>query len=205
MLMCSWCCATLSAAQLQFAAQTIELTPAFGTQNVQARFTFHNAGSTPLTITDIEASCGCTTTALEKLTYQPNERGEIAVEFDTEGLGGLQDKTFQVFYDKGAMILLRLRVTLAEAPSISPTFLFWNVGDPNNEKVATMTFPKDVNEHPTEVVASSTVLTGKLYNRDDGTWVIAVTPTATTEATNVAFTIRTNLGRTLRVFGSVRK
>ena len=103
------------------------------------------------------------------------------------------------------MILLRLRAQLAEAPTVSPTFLYWTVGGPNNEQVATFTFPTGVNESPIEVVASSTAITGKLYHHDDGTWVIAVNPAATTEATNVMFTIRTDLGRTMRVFGSVRK
>jgi len=205
LLICCLGCGPLFAAQLQFTAETIDITPTPGAKTLSARFAFHNAGSTTLTISNIDASCGCTTTTLEKKTYQANERGEIEVEFDLTGLGGLQDKTIQVFYDQGPMILLHLRALLAESPSVSPTFLYWTVGGPNNEQVATFTFPTGVNESPIEVVASSAAITGKLYHHDDGTWVIAVNPASTTEATNVMFTIRTDLGRTMRVFGSVRK
>ena len=205
LFVCCLGCCPLFAAQLQFTAETIDLTPTPGAKSVSARFAFHNTGSTTITITDIDASCGCTTTTLEKKSYEPNERGEIAVEFDLTGLGGLQDKTIQVYYDQGAMIMLRLRAQLSEAPTVSPTFLYWTVGGPNNEQVATFTFPTGVNESPIEIVASSTAITGKLYHRDDGTWVIAVNPTSTSEATNVMFTIRTDLGRTMRVFASVRK
>ena len=205
LFLCCLGCGWLSAAQLEFVAETIEVTPTPGAKTLSARFAFHNAGNTTLTISSIETSCGCTTTTLDKKTYAANEHGEIAVEFDTTGLGGLQDKTIQVFYDQGPMILLHLRALLAESPSVNPTFLYWTIGESPKEQVATFTFPTGVNERPIQVVASSPAVTGTLHHHDDGTWVIAVNPASTSEATNVMLTIHTDLGRTMRVFASVRK
>ncbi len=204
----SWCCccaASLSAAQLQFTTEKLDLKPSKDETTITAKFSFQNTGSDALTITKLEPSCGCLSADIEKMTFAAGERGEIDISFDTADLGGLQQKSIQIYYDKGAMILLHVNVNLADLPSISPTFLYWNIGDPATEKVATFTMPKDIGEYPTEVIASSTAVSGKLYHHDDGTWVISVTPTATTEATNVMLKINTNLGHTLRIFASIRK
>jgi hypothetical protein len=205
LLLCLWMVSCVEAAQLQFSTVTLELRPTAGDSVITAHYTFHNSGTEPLTITKVDPSCGCTTTTLARTTYQADERGELLVAFDTTGLGGVQEKTIQVYYDKGAMILLHLRAILAEAPSVSPTFLYWQVGADPAEQVAKFSFPPEVNEYPTEVVASSSAITGTLHHHDDGSWVIAVTPTSTAEMTNVMLKINTNLGRTMRIFGSVRK
>jgi len=47
------------------------------------RFAFVNAGTRPLTITELKASCGCMTPTLAHRTYQPGERGEISFEVNT--------------------------------------------------------------------------------------------------------------------------
>ncbi|HEX3134093.1 MAG TPA: DUF1573 domain-containing protein [Planctomycetota bacterium] len=195
--------AALPAADLLFDQETLTITPKAGDDRAIVAFPFRNAGTQVLTISKLEASCGCTTVDLEKLTYQPKEKGEITVIFDLDGLSGLQEKSIQVFYDRGAMILLHLKALMAEAPTIAPTFLTWKVGAAATEQVAVITMPKGVIEHVTEITSSSPAITGKIFPHDDDTYALAVTPTSTTEATNVMLTVRTDLGRTLRVFASV--
>jgi len=193
----------LPAADLSFEQETLSITPKAGEDRAIVRFPFRNAGTQALTITKLDASCGCTTVDLEKRTYQPGEQGELAVIFDLNGLAGLQEKSIQVYHDRGAMILLHLKALLVEAPTIAPAFLTWKVGAPATEQVAIITMPKGVIERAVEVAASSPAISAKLYARDDDTYALAVIPTSTAEATNVMFTVKTDLGRTLRMFASV--
>jgi Protein of unknown function (DUF1573) len=194
--------AAASAADLAFTQTTISLTPKPGSEREIVTFPFSNTGTQAFTITQIDTTCGCTTVDLEKRTYQPGEKGEITVIFDLNGLAGLQEKTIQVYYDRGAMIMLNLKALLAEAPTVAPTFLTWKVGAASDEQVAVVTMPAGVSERVTGVTTSSPEMTATLYPRDLD-YAIAVKPASTAGATNVMITIRTDLGRTLRVFASV--
>jgi hypothetical protein len=192
----------LDAADLVFERETISLTPKPGSEREIVSFPFRNAGTRPLTIDRLDASCGCTTVDLEKRTYQPGEAGELSVIFDLNGLSGRQDKTIQVYHDRGPMVLLTISALLAEAPTIAPSFLTWKIGAATDEQVAVVTLPDGVQERVTEVTTSSKDVTATLYPRDRD-YAIAVKPVSTAAATNVMITVRTDLGRTLRVFASV--
>ena len=191
-----------SAADLAFDKTTVSVTPKPGSEREIVTFPFSNTGSQAFTITQIEAACGCTAVDLEKRTYQPGEKGEVTVIFDLNGLAGVQDKTIQIYYDRGAMIMLTIKALLAEAPTVAPTFLTWKVGAAPDEQVAVVTMPAGVTERVTEVTSSSPDVTATLYPRDLD-YAITVKPKSTAGATNVMITIRTDLGRTVRVFASV--
>jgi hypothetical protein len=51
-------------------------------------FHFKNIGKSTLIISDIETSCGCTTTIPLKKPIEPGENGEIAISFDTTHKSG---------------------------------------------------------------------------------------------------------------------
>ena len=194
--------AVLPGADLVFEQETITITPKAGDDRAIVTFPFRNAGIQTLTITQIDASCGCTNVDLDKRIYQPGEKGELPVIFDLNGLSGLQEKSIQVYYDRGAMILLHVKALLAEAPTIAPTFLTWKVGAPATEQVAVVTLPTGVVERVTEVTTSSPEVTATLYPRDQD-YAITVKPASTATATNVMITVKTDLGRSMRVFASV--
>ncbi len=191
------------AADLAFDHETISITPKTGEDTVTARYTFTNTGTAPLTITALEASCGCTAVDLEKRIYQPGEKGEITAVLDLDGLSGAQDKTVQVIHDRGAMILLHLKVNLPEAPTITPTFLTWKVGEAATAQIAVITMAEGVTERAVAVTTTSPDVTGSLAARADGTWTLTVTPASTAASTNVMLKVTTDLGHTLRVFASV--
>lgn len=191
------------AADLAFDHETISVTPKAGEDSVVARYAFTNAGTVALTVTSLDASCGCTTVDLEKRVYQPGEKGEIAVILDLDGLSGAQDKTVQVSHDRGAMILLHLKVQLPEAPTVSPTFLSWKVGYAATPQVAVITMADGVVERAVAVTTTSPDVVGTLAARADGTWTLTVTPASTAASTNVMLKVTTDLGHTLRVFASV--
>ena len=63
----------------------------FGTvkqgEKVTHDFTFKNTGTQPLIISDVQASCGCTTPEYTKTPVNPGEEGVIKVVYNTTGQG----------------------------------------------------------------------------------------------------------------------
>jgi len=59
-------------------------------------FEFTNIGDSPLVITDIKASCGCTVPKIPKEPILPGEKGKIEVSYDTNRIGGFS-KIITVF------------------------------------------------------------------------------------------------------------
>jgi hypothetical protein len=65
---------------------------------VEYIFRFTNKGNQTLHIEKVQASCGCTGTAMgEKMDYAKGESGEIKVTFNTQGREGKQEKTVMVY------------------------------------------------------------------------------------------------------------
>jgi hypothetical protein len=98
------------------------------------RFTFVNAGAQPLTVTDLRASCGCTTPSLPKRTYQPGERGELALEVNTLSQPPGQNRwSVQVAYRCGeytGQTTLELTARLVTRWFITPAALVLQGTDP---------------------------------------------------------------------------
>ncbi|MFZ4260655.1 DUF1573 domain-containing protein [Sphingobacterium sp. HJSM2_6] len=59
-------------------------------------FTFENTGNHPIIISQVSASCGCTTPSYSTTPVLPGKSGEISVEFNTEGQTGQQQKIITV-------------------------------------------------------------------------------------------------------------
>jgi len=64
---------------------------------VTEEFVFTNTGDQPLTIENLEASCGCTKAVKGSSEVQPNSKSKIVASFDTDGLrAGKTKKTITV-------------------------------------------------------------------------------------------------------------
>lgn len=59
-------------------------------------FVLMNVGDEPLTIEDIQVSCGCTTTSLSTSTLAPGEAVDLEVTFDSAGFSGKMVKEIDV-------------------------------------------------------------------------------------------------------------
>ena len=60
-------------------------------------YTFTNTGGSPLVISDVRSTCGCTVGKdWPKQPIAPGETGTISVSFDSEGRSGRQEKTITV-------------------------------------------------------------------------------------------------------------
>jgi hypothetical protein len=60
------------------------------------RFEFVNAGDAQLVVKNVIPSCGCTTAELKQKTFEPGEKGEIPVKFNTSGYSGKVTKNVTV-------------------------------------------------------------------------------------------------------------
>jgi hypothetical protein len=106
-------------------------------------FHFTNSGETPVTITDIHTSCGCTTAELAKRTYAPGETGEITAIYTVGNAKGRQSKIVNVTTDDAPAkpVELTLQVTIPDEIVYSPRMLLWRVGDKLDEKTVVITSP----------------------------------------------------------------
>lgn len=63
---------------------------------VEHVFKFENTGNAPVILTQVSATCGCTTPNYTREPVLPGKEGEISVTFDSEGQGGTQQKIITV-------------------------------------------------------------------------------------------------------------
>ncbi|HXB35716.1 MAG TPA: DUF1573 domain-containing protein [Puia sp.] len=72
----------------------------FGTipegQKVDVDFRFRNTGATPLVITQVRPSCGCTIAAQPSEPIAPGAEGHISATFNSQGHPGINRKTLFV-------------------------------------------------------------------------------------------------------------
>jgi len=65
-------------------------------EKVSYIFKFKNTGDTPLLISKVSASCGCTASKYPKEPIAAGEEAKLEVTFDSSGQRGIQNKTITV-------------------------------------------------------------------------------------------------------------
>ena len=71
-------------------------------------FNFTNKTGQPVTITNVQTSCGCTTAEKPENPIKKNKRGKITVSYDTKRVGEFV-KTITVTSDKAPPVVLTIR------------------------------------------------------------------------------------------------
>ncbi|MCC5840952.1 MAG: DUF1573 domain-containing protein [Opitutales bacterium] len=100
-----------------------------GEQMVTAVFPFTNGGNQPITIRNMQSTCGCTVAELEKRIYAPGESGEIKAVFSYGGRMGRQMKQVRVTTsDRSQPTVLEIDVTIPTMVEINPRILYWRIG-----------------------------------------------------------------------------
>lgn len=59
-------------------------------------YNFTNTGKAPLILSNVSASCGCTTPEYSKHPINPGEKGSVTVVFDSQNQVGMQQKIITV-------------------------------------------------------------------------------------------------------------
>lgn len=82
------------------------------------KFRFTNSGGSPLRITNVKASCGCTASKPESEVIQPGESSYITATFNSRGRRGRQHKTITVRSNdpKNGVVVLHLRANVVQDP-----------------------------------------------------------------------------------------
>lgn len=86
-------------------------------KKVTFRFEFQNIGDADVTITNVKASCGCTTPSYSKKAVKPNEFGFIDVVYNSENRPGPFNK--KIYVDNNGnpgMIVLTIKGNATPAP-----------------------------------------------------------------------------------------
>ena len=86
-----------SGPKIEFTTDRLNLGDVKSGPQVTGEFEFKNVGKDKLIIQSIQPSCGCTgVIANEKKEFLPGETGKIKFTFNTEGRGGMNEKTITV-------------------------------------------------------------------------------------------------------------
>ncbi len=117
-------------AGLHWDQSQLEFFPVPTEKQVKAEFHFTNAGAQPVTIDSANSSCGCTTVALAKKTYEPGEKGCMTAIFTIGRRQGVQNKAVLVkIHDEPTPTVLTMVTHIPELAKIEPQFVSWAIGD----------------------------------------------------------------------------
>lgn len=64
---------------------------------VKHKYVFTNTGENPLFISDVHSPCGCTVPKYSKSMVLPGKKGEIEIEFNSQGKKGENNRTLTIF------------------------------------------------------------------------------------------------------------
>ena len=103
-----------------FKTETID----YGTVNKNTdgnrSFTFKNTGTSPIFITSVKGSCGCTVATKPSKPIMPNETAEIGVKYDTKRVGPFS-KTITVVSnasEKSKVLRIKGNITKTETTQV---------------------------------------------------------------------------------------
>jgi len=191
--------------ELQFDQPDQLFHPAASASEVVAHYRFTNRGSAALTISTVRSTCGCTTTALEKTTYQPGESGEIIADFSVGDRGGMQDQLIEVAHGPAPPQVLHLRADLPPGPTIEPNFVSWQRFEEPVVRTVAISLPPGSAPAAliTSATASNPLVSCALVAGGPGQWTLRVTPSSTSVTGNAMIVLHTGSERTYYVFASV--
>ena len=94
------------------------------TDELDYKFKFTNEGSGVLEIKEVKPSCGCTTTKLEKMVYEPGEEGDVELIFKPKGYGQ-QTKTITVKSNSAGSerVIVRIKAEVTPFVQFEPRFI----------------------------------------------------------------------------------
>ncbi len=186
---------TSARAELKWDQTTLELHPAFGDKEAVGHFKYQNIGKTPVKLTSVKASCGCTVPTWKKDEVGPGEKGEITATFSIGNRTGTQVKTVTVQTDEPASqpMMLTLKAVLPEGVTLIPSFVYWKVGEKPEGKTILVKAGKDYLAKQIEVQTSNPQFGATVEPvKGGGSWKILVTPLQTERSGSAVITVKTD-------------
>jgi hypothetical protein len=110
-----------SGAVITFESTLVDLGTVTRGEPLTRTVTFSNTGSTPLTITKLKASCGCTTVKGGEQTVAPGQQGSFELKLDTTKFMGPVSKTVDVESNAtNGMVRLSLKASIWSPVTVHP-------------------------------------------------------------------------------------
>jgi hypothetical protein len=181
------------AAALSWEALAVDRVAELGAPSIEIVFRFKNAGNAPVTITSVQTSCGCTSTALTKKDYAPGESGELTVMYRFAGQVGPQEKIVTVTTSDAPdrPTLLALRVKIPELFSVSPRLLWWSVGEAAVEKQTAITINPALQATVSQLPPDNPAFSARLVARPgEHDYVLSIVPVSTKAALRASVNLR---------------
>jgi Protein of unknown function (DUF1573) len=187
--------ATPAVAQLKWESRDQTFAPGPQDKQVVAKYRFTNIGAAPVTISDVQTSCGCTTAVPKKWEYAPGESGEIEATFQFAGHIGHQEKWIFVTTSSAPRdpTLLRLIVNIPIAVTIEPEFLLWRVGEQAEPKTIRIVVADSFPAKIVSMQADNPAVKLELHEVRPGKEVeVRVTPPSTEKPESAVLSIQTD-------------
>ncbi len=131
-------------AQLSWESDVLDLDALPNDRKVSGNFVFTNESDKTITISSVKTSCGCTTAALEKMTYGSGESGKILASLNVSRTG-VTEKKIYVRYGEGddSVKQLTIRANVPELITMTPTHLVWRRDEKKDAKSITVKVKAD--------------------------------------------------------------
>jgi hypothetical protein len=190
-------------AALTWETTRVETTLALNQEQFVTRFHFKNTGTTPVTITEVRPSCGCTTAELPKKIYAPGESGYVHTVFTVGDRVGLQQKVVMVTTADAAEqpTPLVLRLTVPVAVALDQRLLMWTAAEGGAEKAVSVELNPDAGVKITGVRSNLPAVAARLVTDEPGKrFRVLVKPAANLAATRATVLIDTEAGGQPKVY-----
>ena len=200
----------LPAYALTWEKTSLDLNMEAGTAEITAEFPFKNEGANAITLTELKSSCGCAEPTVKSKVIPPGGADVIKVVYTPGDRVGPQSAQLVVRTDEKGVspTLLRLRVNIQQAVSLTPRLVLWSQAEGPVTRVIEI---KQLGDKPAQVLAAKPVgdaLVAELKpGTEAGTWQLMLTPKSTEQPSTTKVEILTEVGgrkTTYTVFGTVR-
>lgn len=134
-------------------------------RNLKGDIRFVNAGKEAVQIQRVQASCGCTTTKIEKMRVEPGDTASVYYSVRTQGFRGLVRKTITVYFTdpKEKELQFVIQGTLFSELDVTPSFIdFQGVALDANSSFSQNVTVQNQSEKPIQIAtvrATSDLLT----------------------------------------------
>jgi hypothetical protein len=146
----------LSHAEMATELPAIEVKPQPADEVVKVSFKFRNKGTKPVKILDLESSCSCLSSEMDKAVYQPGEEGTGTAEFKVSTFVGRHEKILTAHTDDPQQPewVITFILDIPAVVDIEPKTLQWWIGDELVEKTTTVKMNADTPMKITNITAT---------------------------------------------------
>lgn len=200
-LPCKPCAAEEAASVIRLDQASLEMTPAPEDEAARPVWSFTNTADRPVFFTAM--ACSCSEVRIEPNPCPAGAKGTVTLVVPLGEQSGRYEPHINLATDlPGSPIVdLILILHLPPAPSLSPTFLRWRVGETPKPQTVAIVMPAESAMTVVRAEASDPRLQATLAaGAKPRTWTLTITPVSTVDAINTRVELLTSDKRRFRVY-----